>query len=195
MAELFIDPARESDLAELGALIRQSAQSLCTKYYEPEAVSVATGHYFDVDRQLVRDDTYFVARVHGRIVGCGGWSSFASSFGADYVDDRADRQLDPRHDSARICAFFVSPDWTRVGIATALLETCEAAASEFGFSSAELMATLSAVPFYTARGYAAEKEKVVRLGDTSIRFVSMRKSLRAAAYSRLQPGNQLQAAG
>lgn len=188
MADLVIDLATEHDIPALDALIRRSAQSLCGRYYRPEAVDAAIRHVFGVDSKLVDAGCYYVARVRGRIIGCGGWSPFATLFGADRTIGRNDHLLNPDVDSARIRAFFVCPDWTRAGVASALLETCEDAALEAGFASARLMATLSGAPFYEARGYTAEKDYVASFDDTDIRFVPMHRMLdegwRSASPSR-----------
>jgi GNAT superfamily N-acetyltransferase len=184
MAELLIDLARESDIADLNLHIAQSAQTLCARYYEPGAVSAAITHVFGVDSQLVEAGCYFIARLRGEIIACGGWSPFATMYGSDNAAGRDDRQLNPAHEAARIRAFFVAPDWTRAGVGSVLLETCENAAFEAGYGAAELMATLSGVPFYAARGYVAGKEHVVNLGGMRIRFVAMRKSPIAAIAGR-----------
>jgi len=178
MAELVIDLAREADIPELDRLISRSASSLCSRYYDPDAIEAAIEHVFGVDTQLIRTRCYFVARVRERIIGCGGWSPFATLFGADKAHGRNDTRLDPAVDDARIRAFFVSGDWTRVGVGSALLETCESAAVAAGFGSTRLMATLSGAPFYAARGYVAIGDHVARFGETDVRFVAMRKTLR-----------------
>lgn len=180
MTQLVIDLARESDIPDLNAHIAASARSLCARYYQPECVSAAIQHVFGVDSQLVRAGCYFIARVRGEIIGCGGWSPFATMFGADHAAGRNDRRLDPARDAARIRAFFVAPDWTRAGVGSALLETCEAEALEAGFTRVTLMATLSGMPFYLSRGYEAEEDYVAEVGGTRIRFVPMHKALLAS---------------
>jgi len=180
MADLVIDLAREADIPELEALIAHSAGSICSRYYDPAAIDAAIEHVFGVDTHLVRARCYHVARVQGRIIGCGGWSPFATLFGADKANGRNDERLDPRTDDARIRAFFVSADWTRAGVGSALLDTCEEAAIEAGFGGTRLMATLSGAPFYAARGYIATDDHVARFGDAEVRFVAMRKTLSRA---------------
>jgi GNAT superfamily N-acetyltransferase len=130
-----------------------------------------------VDSQLVRAGCYFVARVRGEIVGCGGWSPFVTLFGADHMPGRDDQRLDPAVDAARIRAFFVAPDWTRAGVGSALLDLCEMEALEAGYTRVTLMATLSGTPFYLSRGYAAQEDYVAKLGGANIRFVPMQRSL------------------
>ena len=59
------------------------------------------------DRQLIRDQTYFVIEQRARS-SCGGWSKRESLFGSDAARERDDALLDPgRHPAHR--AFFVHP--------------------------------------------------------------------------------------
>src|SRR5688500_16384654 len=66
--------AREADVPALEALIPLSVRTLQAPYYSPAQMEAALGSVFGVDRQLIRDGTYFVAERNGAIVGCGGWS-------------------------------------------------------------------------------------------------------------------------
>ena len=123
-----------------------SVRRLQAPDYSPDQIEGAVGTVFGVDSQLIADETYFVAQaVRGGnppiIVGCGGWSNRKTLFGSDHGPGRESSLLDPLHDSARIRAFFVHPDWARRGIGTLILETCENAAMEAGFRDFELGAT------------------------------------------------------
>ena len=84
-------------------------------------MEAALGSVFGVDRQLIRDGTYFVVEHDGTIVGCGGWSRRRKRFGSDAIAQSEDQLLDPKHDAARIRAFFVHPEFARRGIARAIL--------------------------------------------------------------------------
>jgi GNAT superfamily N-acetyltransferase len=85
-------------------------------------------------------------------------------FGDQYAR-REDSLLDPARDAAKIRAFFVHPRWARRGIGTLLLEACENAAREAGFTRLEMGATLSGVAFYRAKGYAALENLQVPLSN------------------------------
>jgi N-acetylglutamate synthase-like GNAT family acetyltransferase len=74
-------------------------------------------------------------------------------------------ELDPKHDSARIRAFFVHPDWARCGIGGAILERCEKAIQFAGFRSVELVATLTGEPFYEAHNYSQRERFEVPLAN------------------------------
>ena len=105
---------------------------------------------FGVDRQLIRDGTYFVVEAERQIIGCGGWSNACAPFGSDEhrsADDRG--QLDPKYDPARLRAFFIHPDWARRGIGRSILLVCRSRRPHRRFPEKfELVATLAGEPLY-----------------------------------------------
>src|SRR5207253_1957734 len=113
----------------------------------------ALGPIFGVDRQLIRDGTYFIVEVADQIIGCGGWSKRKTLYGGDRDRAGEDAELNPQLDPARIRAFFVHPNWARRGIGRSLLQYCEDAAIQAGFHRAELVATLAGEPLYARFGY------------------------------------------
>src|ERR1700719_4340367 len=145
--------AREDDIPALEALIPLSVRTLQAPYYSPAQMEAALGPVFGVDRQLIRDGTYFVVDYDGQIVGCGGWSKRHSLFGGDSGRSGDDALLNPECDSARIRAFFVHPEWARRGIGRSILAACESAIEAAGFYSVELVATLAGELFYAAFDY------------------------------------------
>lgn len=174
--KLSLRRATLDDRSTLEKLIAESATGLSRSDYSSEQIEAALEGAFGVDSELIRDGTYFVAEVDGRIVGCGGWSRRKTLFGSDAQPGRQSDLLDPVRDSARIRAFFVHPTCARRGIGRAILERCEAEAQEYGFRSAQLLATLPGERFYRALGYAGEERVEHRLGDgLTIDFVPMRK--------------------
>ena len=82
---------------------------------------------------------------------------------ADADEDR--RLLDPRTESARVRAMFVRSDWTRRGLGRAILESCERAARDEGFTSMSLGATLPGVALYRAFGFSEVEKFVVTMPD------------------------------
>ena len=146
--------AREQDITALERLIPFSSRSLQAPYYSAAQIEAALGPIFAVDRQLIRDGTYFVVEHNGSIVGCGGWSKRKSLYGGDGGRVTEDDLLDPRRDAARIRAFFVHPEWARRGIGKAILNACEKAIVAAQFSKADLVATLAGEPLYAAFGYS-----------------------------------------
>jgi GNAT superfamily N-acetyltransferase len=141
-------------------------------------MNAALGPVFGVDRQLIRDRTYFVVEDAGRIVGCGGWSKRKTLYGGDRDRAGEDAELDPQLDPARIRAFFVHPDWARQGIGRSILQRCETAAIEAGFHHAELVATLTGEPLYARFGYAViERYEAPMTAGLSLPVVRMGKRL------------------
>src|SRR5262245_15854873 len=90
--------AREDDIPELEALIPLSVRALQAAHYAPAQMEAALGPVFGVDRQLIRDGTYFVVGHQSQIVGCGGWSKRQSRYGGDRHRTGADPELDPKRD-------------------------------------------------------------------------------------------------
>lgn len=171
-------PATFDDIPALEALIARSARGLSQSEYRPAQIEGALRGAFGVDSQLLEDHTYFVAEDEGRIVGAGGWSYRATLFGGDARGGRDASLLDPQRQPAKIRAFFVDPSHARRGIGTALLERCEAEARARGFAAVELMATLTGVKLYAARGYRGTDPVLYDVGaGEQIEFLPMTKSL------------------
>jgi GNAT superfamily N-acetyltransferase len=165
-----------NDIPQLQQLIALSVSKLSTGYYTRQQIESSIKHIFGIDTQLVIDGTYYVAEMDGVIVGCGGWSKRNTLYGGDQHKPVEDPLLDPETDAARIRAFFVHPDYARRGIGTHLMNVCESAARNHGFTCFELGATLPGVPLYKAMGYT-ELERI----DTPLKdgemlgIVKMRK--------------------
>lgn len=165
-----------ADIEPLRDLIALSARELSRGCYSPLQVEGALQGAFGVDTQLVRDQTYVVVECDGQLAGCGGWSWRRTLFGGDSERSRDSEALDPRVEAARIRAFFVHPAHARRGIGTAILDYCEGAARQSGYTRFELMATLPGRLLYEARGYVAAEPIQWSLNDElSIEFVPMSK--------------------
>ncbi len=176
MTDLIWRLATLEDVPELERLIALSARSLASSDYSAEQIEAALGSAWGVDRQLILDQTYFVALEGASLVAGGGWSRRAALFGADALTRAEPRLLDPGREAARIRAFFVHPAWARRGLGRLLLARCEAEARAAGFHSAELVATLPGERLYATCGYQRLAALDHRLpGGIPITFVSMRK--------------------
>jgi GNAT superfamily N-acetyltransferase len=148
-----IRPATFDDIPLLQQLIALSARGLSSGYYTPAQTEGAIKYVFGVDTQLLIDATYYAVEEDGIIIACGGWSKRNTLFGGDQFKAVADPLLDPKKDAARIRAFFVHPDKARLGVGRMLINACEQAALDNGFSKMEMGATLPGVPFYTKMAY------------------------------------------
>jgi GNAT superfamily N-acetyltransferase len=146
--------ARLDDIPALDVLIPLSVRALQVNDYTEAQREGAIGPVFGVDRQLIDDQTYFVAEnSNGEIVGCGGWSKRRTKCGSSAGRTDPDPLIDPRTDAARIRAFFVHPDYARRGIGRAILSECEEALLAAGFNRAEIAATLTGEQLYVSAGY------------------------------------------
>jgi len=171
--------ASRTDLPVLTDLIQRSARELQRNEYSEAQIEGALAGVFGADSQLVADGTYFVVQNEsGSIVGCGGWSKRKTLFGGDHWSGRQDALLDPATDPAKIRAFFIHPQWSRRGIASLILKTCEDRAAAAGFRKLEMGATLTGVPLYAAHGYAPTNRIEVPLPNGQVLpVVQMEKTL------------------
>ena len=171
--------ANDADIPSLEALIPLSVRGLQRSHYSQAQIEAALGTVFAVDRQLLRDGTYFVVEAEGVLVGCGGWSRRRALCGGDQGRLNDDELLDPRKDSARIRAFFVHPEWARRGIGRRILLACERALAEAGFRTVEILATLPGEPLYQSQGYGvSERLEIALRDDLNLPVVRMTRSLR-----------------
>lgn len=179
-----IRKARQDDIPRLREVIEASVRGLQADDYSPAQIEGALQSVYGVDTQLIADGTYFAAEARDELSGeaeilaCGGWSKRKTLYGGDQYSGREDSLLDPECDAAKIRAFFVHPDWARHGIGTLILQACETAAIAAGFTSLEMGATLSGIPFYRAKGYAELENQSVPLSNgESLPIVRMAKKV------------------
>jgi GNAT superfamily N-acetyltransferase len=169
-----IRKALPADTPRLREIIDASVRGLQAGDYTPAQIEGALKSVYGVDSQLIADGTYFVAEMaeseteKPEIVACGGWSKRKTLYGGDQFASREDWLLNPARDAARIRAFFVHPKWARRGIGSMILEACEKAAMEAGFTRLEMGATLSGVPFYRAKGYSEVEKQSAPLGNGEV---------------------------
>lgn len=166
LMQFLLREATATDIPALHTLIEQSVRGLQKDDYSPAQIEGAIGHTLGLDTQLIEDRTYFVAEPieqAGLIVGCGGWSNRKTLFGSDHGPNRENAFLDPKTDAAKIRAIFVHPQWARQGLGSLILEHCEDAAQQAGFSTLEMGSTLTGVPLYTLKGYVTREKVAVPL--------------------------------
>ena len=181
--QIQIRKAIAADIPRLREVIEDSVRGLQAGDYSPAQIEGALQSVYGVDSQLIADGTYLVAEAidsQGKpeIVGCGGWSKRKTLYGGDQYAGREDSLLDPAEHAAKIRAFFIHPKWARCGIGSLILEACENAALETGFTRLEMGATLSGVAFYKAKGYAVVENQEVPLGNGEVLpIVKMEKTV------------------
>jgi len=168
--EIRIRAAVDDDVPVLRPLIDASVRGLQTGDYSAVQIDHALQTVFGVDSQLIADGTYLVAEVrrtsatgNGRadsgfvIAGCGGWSRRKKLYGGDAWTEQRFELLDPAVDAAKIRAFFIAPEFARLGVGTRILQACEAAAFAEGFRRFEMGATLTGVKLFGARGVCGNR--------------------------------------
>ena len=194
--EVRIRKAQVADVAALTRLIETSVRELQTEDYTRAQMEGALESVFGVDSKLIEDGTYLVAEAktldvlpdtsettRGKnsgsewvIAGCGGWSKRKTLYGSDHWAGREDTLLDPKRDAAKIRAFFIHPQWARRGVGSKILEACETAAREAGFTSYEMGATLTGAKLFGAKGYIAVQNIEVPLKNgLSLTVIHMAK--------------------
>jgi GNAT superfamily N-acetyltransferase len=73
---------------------------------------------------------------------------------------------------------YTDPDFTRQGVGRLVLRLCEDAASDAGFKSATMMATMAGVPLYRACGYAEVEAPITAdIDGVEVPLVRMEKRL------------------
>jgi GNAT superfamily N-acetyltransferase len=166
--------AARADVDALSPLITAAIAELQKGFLTAEQIASSTA-IMGLDTQLIDDGTYFVVEEDGRLAGCGGWSRRATLYGGDHSSGRDAALLDPSHDPAKVRAMYTHPEHTRRGVGRLILSLCERAAAEEGFTTLELMATLSGQPLYEHYGFVAVERVEDARGGAPVPLVRMRK--------------------
>jgi GNAT superfamily N-acetyltransferase len=188
--EMRIRRAVEHDIPQLQILIDASVRALQAEDYSASQIDHALQTVFGVDRLLIADGTYFVVQARTPaaapndstsrwvIAGCGGWSRRKKLYGGDAWTEQRIELLDPKADAAKIRAFFIAPEWARMGVGSQILQACEDAAFAEGFRRFEMGATLTGVKLFAARGYSEQERILLDIGGgESIQVVRMEKQI------------------
>ncbi|MBS0255871.1 MAG: GNAT family N-acetyltransferase [Proteobacteria bacterium] len=170
--------ATEADLPALRALMTRAIEQLQHGFLSPEQVR-ASHKVMGLDTQLVKDGTYFMVERDGQLAGCGGWSFRATLYGGDdSVVAREPARLDPATDAAKIRAMYTDPGFVRQGVGRLVMDLCEGAARQAGFTRAEMMATMAGVPLYRVCGYEPVEEVLsAPIDGVRVPLVRMAKAL------------------
>jgi len=176
--EIRIRAAVDDDVPVLRPLIDASVRALQAEDYSAVQIDHALQTVFGVDSQLIADGTYLIAEARRTnetgnggsddgfvIAGCGGWSRRKKLYGGDAWTEQRFELLDPERDAAKIRAFFIAPEFARLGIGTRILQACEAAAFAEGFRRFEMGATLTGVKLFGARGYVEIERITLDIGS------------------------------
>lgn len=177
--DVTVRPASPDDVPTILALVEQSVRSLQQGDYSPSQIDASIGSAFGIDRQLIADQTYFIAETPaGVMAACGGWSYRKTLCGCDTLSARDNATLDPATDFAKIRAIFVHPDFARRGLGTLILAHCESAAQAAGFTRFEMGSTLTGARLYELRGYVEQGRLSVPLPNgEDLAVIHMTKSI------------------
>ena len=162
------------DLPRLLPVMDAAIAELQQGFLTPEQIESSRA-IMGLDTQLVEDGTYFMVLDGDDVAGCGGWSRRATLYGSDSTSGRDAHLLDPATDPARVRAMYTQPAFARRGVGRMILEACEAAARAEGFTTLELMGTMSGQPLYEVYGFVVVEELVDDRGGAPVPLVRMRK--------------------
>ncbi len=157
--------ARHADIGPLLEMHWRSMRVLGAAFYPREVIEAALVRMGTLDTCLVEDGTYLLAELEGRIAGSAGWSLRVPNYAR--LMREAIPPLPGRVGLVR--SVFVDPSMARCGIARMLMRAVEACLAREGAETAELMATLSGVPFYAALGYERLSDHALDVGE-GLRF-------------------------
>jgi N-acetylglutamate synthase-like GNAT family acetyltransferase len=184
-----IRKATFDDVPTILALVEASVRGLQANDYSPSQIDASIGSAFGIDRQLISDETYFIATPANDVAtlaACGGWSFRRTLCGSDAMSGgcgagvRDASTLDPADPNAfaKIRAIFVHPAWARRGLGSLMLAHCEAAAQAAGFRRFEMGSTLTGVALYKLRGYTERSRSQLPLPNgEAIEVVTMDKGV------------------
>ncbi|WP_374372142.1 GNAT family N-acetyltransferase [Dongia sp.] len=175
--DIYIRRAQMTDIVALRAMQERSMRIIGRAYYAEDVLETFLRKISTMDDAVVAEGHYFVAiDIAGNYVGSGGWSRRAPGYSAH--GESASLAPDSRVDNALVRSVFVDPDRARAGIGSGLMRHIEQDAYRLGIRDLRLMATLSGVDFYHARGYRSTGGGQIDLGDNaSFGYVDMVKCL------------------
>lgn len=168
--------ARLDDVDALRALVDAAISELQRPFLDERQIA-SSRTIMGLDTQLIEDSTYFIVESGDALAGCGGWSRRATLYGGDQSPGRSDSLLNPAKDAARVRAMYTHPSHVRKGVGRLILAQCELAARGEGFSTIELMSTMSGEPLYRACGYELVERVEDARGGAAVPLLRMRKAL------------------
>jgi GNAT superfamily N-acetyltransferase len=134
----------------------------------------------DIDRDLLEDGRYFVADLHGELIGGAGWSPVAEDWRAEELFDEHGERVSQvlSEDAVVLRGFFLDPDLGRRAVGANLLAHVEADAAKAGHVAAELLAPEAAQVMYRSLGYRPVRPLWLRSdADCALRVLHMRRPL------------------
>jgi putative acetyltransferase len=148
--------ARRSDLPEILKLFVEAVKAICAKDYSPEQIKAWTLSIDDTERWITKlEQQYFViAEANNKIKG------YASLEKMNHLD-----------------LLYVSKDHQRLGIASKLYDNIEMEAIRRGATSVESDVSITAKPFFEAKGFKTITMQKIKITDVEIINYKMIKEL------------------
>ena len=184
MVEPTIRLASRDDLPVLRPLVAAAIGELQKGFLDDDQIRSSQA-IMGIDLQLIDDGTYFVVELDGEVAGCGGWSRRATLYGGDHSAGRDAALLVPGRDPAKVRAMYTHPDFARRGVGRLILALSERAAVAEGFTTLELMATLSGEPLYRGAGFVPVERLSDDAGGAAVPLVRMRKSVSGSGLQHI----------
>ena len=151
-SQIHIRPAQLEDGNQIGQLIYDTVHSINTQDYTEEQVKVWVP---DPLIYSTYEESYaYIAELEGKVLG------FANITSEGYLH-----------------RFFVHKDFQRQGIASQLLAALEEKARELNIKEIDTEASITAKPFFLAKGYLVKEEQVITLRDMNFINYKMFKIL------------------
>jgi GNAT superfamily N-acetyltransferase len=156
--------ARPDEETAVRALIARSFRHLGRDAYSPASIeALLKNGAAGLDAQLLRDGTLWVAELEGRLVGCAGWTWRGPLYAM--LPGTPGPMRRPGFEPALVRSVYVAPEHAGRGLGRRLLKHVEDEARAAGFTSAELHATLNAVPMYAHCGWRVVEATTLELAD------------------------------
>jgi GNAT superfamily N-acetyltransferase len=170
MDRITISKATEDDYADLAALQLRSMRTVAAAHYSQAQIDAFLTFATPDLMNVLRVGTVWLARTPRQLVASSAWH-----FEGELATLGRTPCVDPT--VAVFRTIYVRPEWTRRGLASALMTRAEADAASRGATRAYLHAMLSAVEFYLARGYETVSTTIFDLHGVPFPGVSMTREL------------------
>ncbi len=152
MCKFKVRPSDAGDLAKVDELLARAFPILLKPDYPASILVTAIPLMARANPTLLASGRYYVAETcNGSIVGCGGWS---------LTNPNAPRR---RQRLAHVRHFGTDPDFTRQGVARAIMARCIADMAGRDVRRMECHSSRTAVPFYSVMGFEKVREMLVAL--------------------------------
>lgn len=150
---LSIELAHMPDVASIHELVIRAFDGTIRAYYSERQLVSAKERFCKIDCELIEAGTFYVARDHGAIVGCGAWSRRRELVAHTVAPSLSASVALAPPGAATIRSFFVDPEHVRRGIAAMIFQQCKQDVRAAGYRRLELLAAASSVDAFVKLGF------------------------------------------